>query len=1015
MFLSFNSRGFSEQKQDICKSLVSQEIIGNREAILCNQENFLLRGSSYKITRTFPNHHCFTNPATKLHHDKGRAKNGMFIAVPNSLINQVNDVSPGHWRIQAVTISLSSSTILLVNSYFPTDPKTNNFDDDDLHETLQVITNVIDKNTFSSVLFLGDINCDFRRNTRFVQTVQSYLQEHNLIKSWEKFEIDFTHCQENNEITHVSLIDHFFWNPTFDVSVLEAGVIHHSENLSDHSPIYCLVDVEAIPVDDTIHSSPTVPIVKPSWKRATKEQKESFPAILNEKLSSISIPDEILGCSDVKCKDSNHCDKADEFICQLLECVEVAAAEALPIPKQPRTLPSNDKIVPGWKTFVKPFRDKAYFWHQVWDSAGRPINTELHRIMKKTKNVYHFQYRKCRKSEEIITKNKLLDACINGNGDIFTEIRKLRKAKPVVATGIDGIKDDIPGHFKNIFSDLYNSTDDGAALMEVLDKVEDKIDEASLNDVKLVTPDIVRQAAKNLNDSKSDPQLKFSSDCIKNGTAELYEKLSTAIQCFLIHGHVTYFLLLATLVPLIKDKLGDLNSSKNYRTIAISSLILKLTDWIILILFGTKLGIDDLQFAYQPGVSANMCTWTVIETVSYFLRNGSNVFCCLMDMTKAFDLVKHSILFRKFLQAGLSPIFIRLLIFIYINQFANINWNNQFSSIFSMTNGVRQGAILSGFAYCFYMNELFAILRKNRSGCWVRGTFLGILGYSDDSLLLAPSLDALQEMIKICEDYAKAHNLQFSTNRDPKKCKTKCLAFLRKERPLPPMYLCGDPLPWVSSGKHLGITIGNKIDGMKTDILIKRAEYINKNNEILQEFGSSHPSTKILLNSIYNSHFSGSCLWDLFCREAVMVENTWNVSMRLMLDVPRETHRYLIEPLSNTTHIRTIFVKRFLTFLGQIKKSNKTASKHLLESILQDSRSTTGSNLRNILLQTDKSDVSELVPNDAFKIKYHPVNPQEEWRVSFIRDIIDGKNDQVNITNIEEDDLDAMLNALCTS
>ena len=185
--------------------------------------------------------------------------------------------------------------------------------------------------------------------------------------------------------------------------------------------------------------------------------------------------------------------------------------------------------------------------------------------------------------------------------------------------------------------------------------------------------------------------------------------LSIIIKCFLVHGHVTYFLLLATLVPIIKDKLGSLNSSKNYRTIAISSLVLKLLDWIILILFGSKLGIDDLQFAYQPGVSANMCTWTVIETVSYFLRNGGNVYCCLMDMTKAFDLVKHSILFKKFLKAGLSAIFIRLLIFIYTNQYANIRWNNQLSSSFSMTNGVRQGAILSGFAYCSYVNELFAM------------------------------------------------------------------------------------------------------------------------------------------------------------------------------------------------------------------------------------------------------------------------------------------------------------------
>ena len=113
-------------------------------------------------------------------------------------------------------------------------------------------------------------------------------------------------------------------------------------------------------------------------------------------------------------------------------------------------------------------------------------------------------------------------------------------------------------------------------------------------------------------------------------------------------------------------------------------------------------------------------------------------------MTKAFDLVKHSILFKKFLKAGLSTIFIRLLIFIYANQYANIRWNSQLSSSFSISNGVRQGAILSGFAYCFYMNELFAILRKNKTGFWIRGTFYGILGYSDDSLLLAPSLGALQ-------------------------------------------------------------------------------------------------------------------------------------------------------------------------------------------------------------------------------------------------------------------------------
>ena len=146
----------------------------------------------------------------------------------------------------------------------------------------------------------------------------------------------------------------------------------------------------------------------------------------------------------------------------------------------------------------------------------------------------------------------------------------------------------------------------------------------------------------------------------------------------------------------------------------------------------------------------------------------------------------------------------------------------------------------------------------------VRGTFLGILGYSDDSLLLAPSLDSLQEMLKICEDYAETHNLRFNTDKNPTKCKIKCMAFLLKDRPLHQLNLCGNSLQWVSSGKQLGITLENKIDGLKADTRKKRAEYINKNNELLQEFSFSRPKTTIRIHSIYNSHLSGSCRWDLF-------------------------------------------------------------------------------------------------------------------------------------------------------
>ena len=45
-------------------------------------------------------------------------------------------------------------------------------------------------------------------------------------------------------------------------------------------------------------------------------------------------------------------------------------------------------------------------------------------------------------------------------------------------------------------------------------------------------------------------------------------------------------LLLATLVPILKDKLGDICESNNYRSIAISSFILKVFDWVIILLYG---------------------------------------------------------------------------------------------------------------------------------------------------------------------------------------------------------------------------------------------------------------------------------------------------------------------------------------------------------------------------------------------------------------------------------------------
>ena len=397
------------------------------------------------------------------------------------------------------------------------------------------------------------------------------------------------------------------------------------------------------------------------------------------------------------------------------------------------------------------------------------------------------------------------------------------------------------------------------------------------------------------------------------------------------------------------------------------------------------------------------------------MRNGSEVFTCQTDMTKAFDMVRHSLLFLKLLEAGFPRIFTRIYMFIYMFQYANVRWNEVVSSIFSLCNGVRQGAILSGILYCFYVNKLFALLRKRRTGCWVNSEYHGIFGYSDDNWVLAPSLNGLQEMMNTIEDYCSSHNLKFSTDPVPSKCKTKCIAFLQKERDLPSIRLCGNNLPWVKEGVHLGNYFTNVYDGMTRDISVKRSNFIQKNCELLQEFSFAHPTTKFTTNLLFNCHFTGSPLWDLFGKDAIRLENTWNVSIRKTFNLPLSTHRCLIEPVSDHRHLKKTLIHRFMSFINQIERSPKHVPRHLLNFIRNDTRSITGNNIRMIQLLTDRAKYSAVSYSDIDRIAYAELEEDDRWRIGIIKDVIEFQFGQNEIENFSYDEMSLMLNFACTS
>ena len=264
--ISYNSRGFSDIKTDFMKFLLSNAVTGNKIPILCNQENFILRDNAYKLKQALPDYQLIINPAIKKDLTQGRPSNGMFIAFPDKIKNQVTDVSPGFWRLQAVKIKFMTSTLLLINSYFPTDPQRDNADNTELLETLGHIKQTIDMHHCDTILWAGDINSDFSRNTGHTTAVQEALHDLGFLSAWDQFEADLTCSHELLGRTFTSLLDHFFWNTVFSQSVTDAGVLHLPGNMSDHNPIYCTFDSSLIQEQSSV---PRRAKPRPSWKNAS--------------------------------------------------------------------------------------------------------------------------------------------------------------------------------------------------------------------------------------------------------------------------------------------------------------------------------------------------------------------------------------------------------------------------------------------------------------------------------------------------------------------------------------------------------------------------------------------------------------------------------------------------------------------------------------------------------------------------------------------------------------------------
>ena len=1009
--ISYNSMGWGMQKADFVTTL----LIAHSVHVLALQETFILKDNTFKISQCFNDYEVFALPATKLNRyiNSGRPMGGMAFLYKSSLCKVTTHISvPSSSRVQGLKINSVNFKAILINAYFPTDPRTNNFDDTELVKVLQDIKYILDQCEGGyQVILMGDLNASFSRNSHFTLMVKNFLDENNLLTVWSKFPCDYTYSQTREHLgqitTSYSTIDHFCVDSENIIACESAASMHMGDNLSCHSPIMLKLKCDVSNLNSCTTSEPPPSKSSPLWFKASSQQLNNFKSDLAISLNYIDIPIDAIYCRDVHCNHVNHRADLDAASEEVLDAISAAVGGNIP-----HSGINTEKSTPGWKEWIAPYKADARFWFAVWTSAGKPQGTQLHNIMKRTRNQFMYAVRRAKRHEDEIRKSKFINACMDGEvNDIIQDLRKSRCKNNKVASSIDGCTDpsDIANNFQNIYKNIFNTHKerDQVELESLIDDNNASINASDVSEVDRITPELVKNTILKFHNNKNDSIGDWKSNAFKVGIEQLKDPLCDLLKAFIVHGHIPKVFLICSLIPIVKDKNSSKLSSTNYRLIAITALLLKLFDHLLIELFQHTLNPSPHQFGFQKGYSTTMCTWALQETVNYFRTRGSSVFVCLLDLTKAFDLVRLPILFKK-LGECISPLFLRFIICSYINQQCSVRWQGEDSNSFRISNGVRQGAVASPVFFNIYINNVFQELRDCGYGCYIGDQFCGAFAYADDVALLSPTREGLQVLVNLSESYFSKHGIKVSTNIIPKKSKTKVLYFGSGNPKA--IILYGRELPYVEEAVHLGHLLHTD-ESPGHDMLLKRGEYIGKFHSLRQDLGKQFPAVYMKLISVYLLHLYGWVLWDIYSVDAQKMWTMWHTQIRSIFNLPFATHRYILQAISNTDHLKTKVIKRFLKFQNKLRSSDNPLIQQLYMVKHRDLSSTFGRNCSNISRDLHVDDLS-LADSNNFTI--HPVPQGEEWRINFIKELCDLRDNELE-AQLSTVELEALMQHICCS
>jgi len=752
-------------------------------------------------------------------------------------------------RLLGLEVHSNHGKLMFINVYMPYQCA----DNSDLYlHYLGKLAALVHESDTSKIALLGDFNAS--TNTAFGRELAEMCKTNNLVLS----DIDLlgsnTYTFVSDAHHTVSWLDHFVSSADMHHIIKHISVLDKWPT-SDHLPLATVLNVCAsnasegdVKDDVRVHKNGF------KWYKADDVSISQYEQMTKSYISSINLPVEALSCQDIHCKCDKHrqaIDKLYQDICNTLHECSKACIESV-------SSTSNNHVTPGWNDYIKDLHHEARSAYVMWRDLGKPRTGPISELMRRSRLIFKYALRQCKRNEQTLRADAMAkDFECKDVKSFWSKVAKMQNNNlppPSVVGDCHGEKA-IAEMWKSHYECIMNSVKTEKHKPSVLASIEG----ICSNDKICIMPQQVLSALKKAKKGKSPGLDGLSSEHFIFADKNICALLSLLYSCMLMHGYLPKEFMLSAILPIIKNKTGDTSDKGNYRPIAKVTSCSKLFESILLDIVDDYLSTTDNQFGFKSNHSTDLCLFTLKNVIEYYKNLGSPVFACFLDASKAFDRVNHWSLFQKLNDKHVPIVIIRILFYWYREQLVCIKWCNTTSECFKVTNGVRQGSVLSPKIFAIYVDQLSELLINCKAGCFIDNVCFNHLFYADDLCLLAPSAIALQKLINMCNEYGIDNDIMYNPLKSigvifkPNRYRLRC----------PTVHLGGEVIDYKEWVKYLGVIVSADCNDNEEMLKQVRGIYA-KCNTILRKFKFCSQPVKLRLFQAYCTNFYCAHLWSSY-------------------------------------------------------------------------------------------------------------------------------------------------------